>query len=128
MIVNFEDTKFTGEVQAELVRLEQAGIVRVLDVLFVAKSHDGVIEAIRTDEIHSGELSQALLGIGVADAEIQSIADGIQPGDAAGIMVLEHRWALPLLEGLAQAGGTEITTQSITAADLERLGVALPAD
>ena len=38
MIVNFEDTNFTGEIEAELIRLEETGTLRVLDVIFVAKS------------------------------------------------------------------------------------------
>ena len=50
MVVNFEDTNFTGEIEAELIRLEETGTLRVLDIIFVAKSLEGEIEVIRTDE------------------------------------------------------------------------------
>jgi uncharacterized membrane protein len=137
MVVNFEDTNFTGEIEAELIRLEATGILRVLDVIFVAKSLDGDIEVIRTDDVHSGALSQALLGVGhdeaaaeaiVDDADVWHAADAIEPGSAAGIMVLEHRWSIPLREAIATAGGTNVVTEWVDEAELLSLGVALPED
>ena len=118
MVVNFEDTNFTGEIEAELIRLEETGTLRVLDVIFVAKSMDGDIEVIRTDDVHSGALTQALLGLSdddaaaaeaaVEDADVWYAADAIEPGNAAGIMVLEHRWSIPLREAILAAGGRNV--------------------
>jgi hypothetical protein len=135
MVVNFEDTNFTGEIEAELIRLEETGTLRVLDVIFVAKSLDGDIEVIRTDDVHSGALSQALLGIGddsaaveaaVEDADVWYAADAIEPGSAAGIMVLEHRWSIPLRDAIAAAGGTSVVTEWVDEEEVISLGVALP--
>jgi hypothetical protein len=139
MVVNFEDTNFTGEIEAELIRLEEIGTLRVLDVIFVAKSLDGDIEVIRTDDVHTGALSQALLGMGddssggngaatIDDADVWYAADAIEPGNAAGIMVLEHRWAIPLREAITGAGGTSVVTEWVDEAEVASLGVALPTD
>jgi hypothetical protein len=135
MVVNFEDTNFTGEIEAELIRLEETGTLRVLDVIFVAKSMEGDIEVIRTDDVHSGALSQALLGMGqdagnseaaVQDADVWYAADAIEPGSAAGIMVLEHRWSIPLRDAITAAGGTNVVTEWVDEAEVVSLGVALP--
>jgi hypothetical protein len=137
MVVNFEDTNFTGEVEAELIRLEETGTVRVLDLIFVAKSLDGEIEVIRTDDIHTGVLTQALLGLTgspeltaatIDDADVWYAADAIQPGSAAGIMVLEHRWAIPLRDAIENAGGTNVVTEWVDEAQVASLGAALPTD
>jgi hypothetical protein len=135
MVVNFEDTNFTGEIEAELIRLEETGTLRVLDIIFVAKSLEGDIEIIRTDDVHSGALTQALLGIGSDEAAVQEVmedadvwyaADAIEPGNAAGIMVLEHRWSIPLRDAITAAGGTNVVTEWVDEEEVASLGVALP--
>ena len=137
MIVNFEDTNFTGEIEAELIRLEETGTLRVLDVIFVAKSDEGEIEVIRTGDVHSGALTQALLAMDdgadggaelTDDADVWYAADAIEPGCAAGIIVLEHRWAIPLRESIARAGGRNVVTEWVDEAEVMSLGVALPSD
>jgi hypothetical protein len=134
MVVNFEHTNFTGEIEAELIRLEEAGTLRVLDVIFVGKSLDGEIKVIRTDDVHSGALSQAILGIGLEspedataeEADVWYAADAIEPGNAAAVMVLEHRWSIPLREAITAAGGTNVVTEWVDEAEVTSLGVALP--
>jgi hypothetical protein len=135
MVVNFEDTNFTGEIEAELIRLEETETLRVLDLIFVAKSPDGEIEVIRTGDVHTGALSQAILGMGEGngnpaattdDPDVWYAADAIEPGNAAGIMVLEHRWAIPLREAITRAGGTNVVTEWVDEAEVASLGVALP--
>ena len=138
MVVNFEDTNFTGEIEAELIRLEESGTLRVLDVIFVSKSLEGHIEVIRTDDIHSGALSQAILGLGEdepddasvspEDVDVWYAADAIEPGNAAGIVVLEHRWAIPLREAIRDAGGTSVVTEWVYEEEVASLGVDIPAD
>jgi uncharacterized protein DUF6325 len=135
LVVNFEDTNFTGEIQAELVRLDDAGIVKVLDLLFVAKSESGEVEVLKTSDVHTGQLSQAVLGIDEARAsgalgddaaDVWSAADAIDPGCAAAIAILEHRWAVPLRTAIARAGGREAAVEWIDEEQLADLGVTLP--
>ncbi len=135
LVVNFEDANFTGEIQSELVRLDDAGIVKVLDLLFVAKSESGDVEVLKTSDLHTGQLSQAVLGIDEAHAggalgddaaDVWSAADAIDPGCAAAVAVLEHRWAIPLHAAIARAGGREAATEWIDEAQLAGLGVTLP--
>jgi hypothetical protein len=135
LVVNFEDANFTGEIQAELVRLDDAGIVKVLDLLFVAKSEAGEVEVLKTSDLHTGRLSQAVLGIdearasgalGEDAADVRSAADAIDPGGAAAIAILEHRWAVPLRTAIARAGGREAAVEWIDEEQLAGMGVTLP--
>ena len=135
MIVNFDDTNFTGGIEAEFVRLQNAGILRVLDLIFVAKSAEGEIEIIKTGEVHTGTLTQALLGgarkdpaqVHAEDADVWSAADAIEPGQAAAIAVLEHQWAIKLHEAIADPGGHHVVTEWVDESQVTALGVALPS-
>ena len=88
LIVNFEESNFTGEIQAELERLERENLLHVLDLLFVAKSPEGELTVLDADE-----------------QDIWYAADAIEPGSAAGVIVVEHTWASGLRDATERAGG-----------------------
>jgi Family of unknown function (DUF6325) len=123
LVVSFDDAQFTGEIEAELKRLAEAGIVRALDVLVVAKSDDGEIQVVRSGEGHDGMLGNAVLGSEAPDA--WEVGRAIAPGSAAAIAVLEHQWAVPLRAAIQRAGGQSAVTEWAEPESLERLGVSL---
>ena len=88
LIVNFDETNFSGEIEAEMRRLEEAGTLRVLDILVVAKNHEGEIEVVRSQ----AEIAQALLGDEPTEEprarrrDEWAVADAIEPGGAAAIV------------------------------------------
>ena len=46
LVVGFEEPSFSGEVLAELTRLREQGVVRLVDVLLVERSEDGAFETL----------------------------------------------------------------------------------
>ena len=138
LVIGFEDGKFSGEILAELRRLREHDIVRLVDLLFVAKDQNGEIEAVEHSDLSRdesqafGSLASALLGIGAAAAdsgsvtdpdEVWYVADAIPPGTSAGIALLEHRWAIPLRDAIERAGGETIVDSWIHPQDLVAAGV-----
>ena len=71
LVISSERTTFTGEVLPELRRLSDEGLVRLVDLLFVAK-RGGEIESVQATELSTeeaeefGALVGALIGIGFA--------------------------------------------------------------
>ena len=61
LIVNFDETNFSGEIEAEMRRLEEAGTLRVLDV---ARGGQDPTRARSRWSAHEAEIAQALLGDG----------------------------------------------------------------
>ena len=134
LVIGFEDGRFSGEILAELWRLREHAIVRLVDLLFVARDENGEIEAVEhsdraEDEARAfGALAGGLLRMGAATVEtrgsvvdrdnIRRVADAIPPGGSAGIAVLEHRWAIPLSDAIERAGGTTLVDSWIHPADL----------
>jgi Transposase, Mutator family/Family of unknown function (DUF6325) len=46
LVVGFDQPRFSGEVLAELTRLREAGIVRLIDMLLVSRAEDGTLETL----------------------------------------------------------------------------------
>jgi hypothetical protein len=130
LVVDFEDPNFQGEIGDELERLEAAGILRVLDLAFVSKSHDGEVNAGMTHQVHSGSMVRLMLGIDEApgasdDVDLWDAAAAIEPGHAAAVVVLEHLWATPLRDAIVRTGGRQAGSQWVDADYLAGLGVTL---
>jgi hypothetical protein len=131
LVLNFEDPTFQGEIADELERLEATGTLRVLDLAFVNKSRDGVIDGGMTHSVHSGAMVRLMLGIDdPADApqddlDLWDAADAIPPGAAAAVVVLEHTWATPLRDAVRANGGRAVASEWVDEEYLAKLGVTL---
>jgi hypothetical protein len=117
LIVNFDEANFAGQIQAEVSRLEEAGVLRARKVLVVAKTEAGDIEVMRT-------MGERESGANLSDDE-QAVAEALVPGSAAAIAVLEHTWALELGAAIVSAGGTSVQSQWVNAEGLAELGIEL---
>jgi uncharacterized membrane protein len=152
LVVGFEEGKFEGKVLAELKRLREADLVRVLDLVLVHHDEDGNVEKVEVSDLSEeetarmGALAGALIGLGadgeegaeigaLAGAESAEesgllgqeswyVADHIPPGTSAGIALLEHRWAIPLRDAIQGAGGVTLADAWVHPEDLVAIGIA----
>jgi len=156
LIVGFQGDNFDGSIMKELDRLKEHDIVRLVDLLFVKKNDDGEIEVVQRSDLDAeeaqefGAIGGALVGFGAGDeegAEFGAIAgaaeledghlfddaavwylgDAIPEGTAAAVALLEHRWAIPLRDKIAQAGGITLSDAWIHPADLVAAGALAAA-
>ena len=56
LVVGFDQPKFSGDVLAEFVRLREAGIVRLVDLLLVSRTEDGRLETLEAPEAGAADL------------------------------------------------------------------------
>jgi hypothetical protein len=113
----------TGEAAPLLVDLVERGIIRVLDAMFVMKNEDGTysgFEARDLTEKGVGDFavfdgaSSGLLG----DEDASKVADTIEPGSAAVMIVYENRWAAPFVAAVRRNGGVPVAFERIPSQDL----------
>ena len=153
IVLGFSHPNFHGEVIAELERLHENGMVRVIDSLAVYKDADGDLEVehlsnlTEAEAIEVGSKIGALIGLGIdgeegmeAGAEAgaeQAAEEGINvfggdewdviediPNDsAAALILLEHHWAVPLRDAIARANGFRISDGFISPLDLVGIGL-----
>jgi DNA-binding NarL/FixJ family response regulator len=118
------DAGAEDRILAEVDRLRGRGVLRLLDMLFVAKSQDGSIERLTIgDDEDFGSLLAAVVPVGddgpagpvsadglagFAPADALALADSLEPGTALAFLLVEHHWAAPLFDAIAETGGTLI--------------------
>ena len=57
------------------------------------------------------------------DEDVWYVDDAIPNGTAAAVALLEHRWAIPLRDGIRSAGGFHLADAWIHPADLVGIGL-----
>ena len=107
---------FTGEMAAELVRLSDAGTIRVLDLVILQKAADGSVDAYEIDETEAADEIRALethVSEILAADDVEHLAAAMEPGSVAGVLVWENTWAAPFSSAARRAGGQLIATGRI---------------
>lgn len=110
LVVGFDEPSFSGEVLAELTRLRDQGVVRLLDVLLVQRGEDGTFETLDPppgSDPDLGRLAADVLGGDGddPDGDTWSLADAVPTGGLAAVALIEHLWAEPLVGAIRRAGG-----------------------
>lgn len=153
LIIGFDDPQFRGEVRAELARLRESDVIRLIDLLVVYKHEDGTLERYQHSDLTQeeqeefGALVGALIGLGAGGeegaevgAELGAAAleggghvlsgddiwyadEAIPPNTAAAIALIEHRWAIPLRESIFRANGFHLADAWVHPADLVAIGL-----
>jgi len=99
---------FTGEMAAELVKLVDAGTIRVIDVLILDKNEDGSVDVTELSDIDQlGELQtiEAELAELLAADDVAHLAAAMEPGSTAGVLIWENLWAAPFASAARRSGG-----------------------
>jgi uncharacterized membrane protein len=145
---------FEGRIAEELIKLSDAGTIRIIDALAVI-AEDDEVDVIRVSDLDEDQREElgaeigALIGLGangidgfvegaMAGEEIvaegglgiieditEDLVDELPDGSAAMLIIIEHAWAVPLREAVVDAGGVLLANQWIGAQELVALGVAL---
>ena len=128
LVVAFDRPDFDGAVLAELERLRESDVVRVIDLLVVHKGADGEVRRLHQPDPSegAGTVVGALIGLdappgeadgshAAAEDDLWSLDEAIPNDSAAAIALIEHRWAI----GARAAAGL--------IALAERMGPALQA-
>ena len=115
---------FQGEAAAELLRLHDAGIIRVMDLVLIGKGPDGTVMAQELGDLEDmGEFArlEAELAETLAEQDVLGFGEVMAPGSLGAVLVFENLWAAPFGAAVRHAGGQlvangRIPVQAIIAA------------
>ena len=119
---------FTGEGADELLRLHDAGTIRIMDILILSKNEDGSVDAMELGDLPNvGELGrlETQLAQTLAEEDVENLAAAMDPGSVAGVLVYENLWAAPFASAMRRAGGQLIANGRIP---VQALIAAIDAD
>jgi len=132
VVIGFEDDHFTDEILPELNAIQEKGLIRVVDLLFVMKDSDGTVTVREVSELGDEELAAYdgiagdLMGLFTAE-DVERLAEEIPPAISAVVVLLEHTWAVGLTEAVRRAGGMLFTGGLVTPDALAQVRAELAA-
>lgn len=109
LVVGFEGNQFTGQILTELRAAQEKDIIRVIDLLVIKKNEQGNVSALELSELSEEEarpfgfLAGKLLNIFEPD-DVEVTASQMPNNSAAGLLLFEHTWAIPLKQAILNAG------------------------
>ena len=107
----------TGEVGPMIIDLVDRGIIRILDIAFMAKGEDGTVAALDLAALNGAaagfeEFEGASSGL-IGEEDLEEAAAVLEPGTSAAILVWENRWAAPVAVALRKSGGQLVASGRI---------------
>jgi Family of unknown function (DUF6325) len=111
----------TGAIAESVFDLVDSGIIRLYDVMVVAKDEDGTVTEIDVStldgEITIAQFSGARSGLVGAD-DLDDAAALLEAGRMGVVLVYENAWAIPFVAAARESGAELIATSRLSAQDI----------
>jgi uncharacterized membrane protein len=122
VLIEWPGRQPNGEVAPHLVDLVDRGLIRILDVAFVAKDEDGSVAGIELADLGDGAaelevFAGASSGL-LSDDDLGEAAAALEPGTSAALLVFENSWAAPFVAAVRRSGGQLVASGRIPADDI----------
>ena len=133
ILVGFEGNRFTGQILPELRAARDKGIIRVIDLLLILKDENGNTAVMELSDLSDeeaeqfGPIANDMLEV-LAQDDVEAIADQIPNNSSAGLMVIEHTWAVSLKEAIMNAGGIPLAGGLVAPAVVQMIEAELEAE
>ena len=130
IVVEFPGSRFNGEIAPALRDLVERDLVRVLDLLVLKKDADGTLEAFELSDLDQSEIGElrnyeAQLAMLLSEDDVTAVAEAIEPGSSAAVLVWENSWAAPFASAVRRSGGQLVASGRIP---IQALLAAIEAD
>ncbi len=122
LIVEWPDRQPTGEAAPHLIDLVDRGLIRILDLAFIAKGENGSVAALEIADLGDGvEAFAAFEGASsglLSDDDVVAAGEALEPGTSAALLVYENRWAAPFAAAMRRTGAQLVASGRIPIQDL----------
>jgi uncharacterized membrane protein len=132
LFVEFPGNQFSGEVAPALQELVEAGTIRVIDLVFVAKDADGNIVGIELEDLQEdargafNPLVEELAGL-ISDEDVEDLGEALEPNSSAAILLFENVWATKFRDALVNSGGQLLARIPIPQYAIDEVSAAIDA-
>ncbi|HET8565553.1 MAG TPA: DUF6325 family protein [Solirubrobacterales bacterium] len=122
ILIEWPGRQPNGEVAPHLIDLVDRGLIRVLDLLFLAKDEEGGVAVLELSEL-GGEVTELRVFEGAASGllgaeDVEQAGDVLEPGTSAALLVFENSWAAPFVGAVRRSGGELVASGRIPADDV----------
>lgn len=122
ILIEWPGRQPTGEAIPHLIDLVDRGLIRILDVAFIAKGEDGSVTALEVADV-GGAVAEFAVFEGAASGlvhgdDIEQAGGVLEPGTSAALLVYENAWAAPFAGAVRRSGGRLVASGRIPVEDL----------
>jgi hypothetical protein len=122
LLVEWPGRQPNGEAVPYLVDLVDRGLIRILDLVFLAKDEDGTIAVLELADLGGGAAELAIFegaSSGLLDDEdFGEAGAALEPGTSAALLVYENSWAGPFAAAVRRSGGELVASGRIPTEDV----------
>jgi hypothetical protein len=122
LIVEWPDRQPTGEAAPYLIDLVDRGLIRILDLAFIAKGEDGSVAALEIadvgDEVEAFAAFEGASSGLLSDDDVAAAGEALEPGTSAALLVYENRWAAPFAAAMRRTGAQLVASGRIPVQDM----------
>jgi uncharacterized protein DUF6325 len=117
LLIEWPGRQPTGEAAPFLVDLVERGLIRILDLAFIAKAEDGSVAGLEISDL--GQQVEELKVFEGASSGLLSEDDtaeaaaALEPGTSAALLVFENAWAAPFASALRRSGAQLVASGRI---------------
>ena len=110
IVIGCPGNQFTSEVVPELNSIQEKGLIRVVDLLFVRRNADDTVTALEVSDLEDdeqaafGPLRESLMGLITAE-DVMTLSRTLPADTSAAIVLLEHLWLNKLEAAVEKANG-----------------------
>ena len=109
ILVEWPGRQPNGEVAPHLIDLVDRGLIRILDLIFVAKDEDGNVGGLELADV-GGAVAELSIFEGassglLSDEDVSEAGQVMEPGTSAALLVFENTWAAPFATAVRRSGG-----------------------
>jgi Family of unknown function (DUF6325) len=116
VVIEWPKQQPTGEAAPLILDLVDRGIIRIIDVAFLAKDTDGTVATLDLGALDGGgafsEFDGASSGL-LGEDDLEEAASVLEPGTSAAVIVWENRWLAPVAVALRRSGGQLVASGRI---------------
>jgi Family of unknown function (DUF6325) len=117
LLIEWPERQPTGEAVPHLIDLVDRGLIRILDLTFIAKAEDGSVAAVEVSDLgDEGAAFAAFEGASsglLSDEDVDEAAGALEAGTSAALLVFENRWAAQFATAVRQSGGQLVASGRI---------------
>lgn len=122
LIVEWPGRQPDGEAAPYLIDLVDRGLIRIIDLAFIAKDEDGSVARIELADLGGevdvfAEFEGASSGL-LSNEDTDEAANALEPGTSAALLVYENTWAAPFAAAVRRSGGELVASGRIPARDM----------
>lgn len=122
LLIEWPDRQPTGAAVPHLIDLVDRGLIRILDLAFLAKAEDGSVAALEIsdlgDEVEAYAVFEGASSGLLGDEDIEEAGAALAPGTSAALLVYENSWAAPLATALRGSGAQMVASGRIPVEDV----------